>query len=562
MSSNNYIKWSDITREDVIKAIDNFHRYEVDCPKPRSTFLFYKGKKLPAKHIRGMAYKVHFGKEISKLDYSGGIETKRFFERLGFEVRYTGNTKQHNKETTSEIQNYKSETNIDKNMKLVISQKNTSKTEKGIKIGLYLQTYNLYGQSSLFNKTMDKIRDSDIDILVFPEFCYVPFANEFIGSDWADNGDAVFLCKKAIELSQSIQCAVIVCNQDRYGTIISIYANAFASEEETKTKYYIKHTQTDYSAFDFKDYKELSKELFEPIIYKGKRIGTTICYDCNHALFSRMYGINGVDIIINSTGGNVVYDKWYKYNKTRAIENNCFTFVTMGGDDLEEKSNSFVYGFAPSGKELIPTLLDGQKAEKLNIPGTIYIYDTFSNDGTSEEDRSINQTESVNKNIDILISENDIDGFIKSGYAISDNIRIVKNKGNTIVLCLINEDEIMKPEKVLKLLYSEKLKEIENKRYIIINHWDKLDYEFYKTKLSVVLKVRAMENYCAVILESDKYVKCFQCGHNRTAQVIQPENGKFGIDLKRTGGPETIWRNKQGMRKEWRTNFEWLIDSI
>lgn len=553
--------WSAITRDDVVKAIDNFYRYEVNCPKSRSTFLIYNGKKLPAKHIRGMAYKVHFGKEISKENYSGGIETKLFFEHLGFEVRYTGNTEQQSKETTSAIQNYESESKKCKDSNLVVPQKSISESEKGIKIGLYLQTYN-QGESGLFNKAMHKVRNSDIDILVFPEFSYIPFVNEFIQSDWANIDNADFLCKKAIELSQNIECAVIICNQDSFGTIISIYANAFASEKETKTKYYIKHTQTDYSAFDFKDYKELSKDLFEPIIYKGKRIGTTICYDCNHALFSRMYGINGVDIIINSTGGNVVYDKWYKYNKARAIENNCFTFVTMGGDDLRRKSNSFVYGFAPSGKELIPSLLNGQKAEKLNIPGTIYIYDTFSYDGTSEEDKSIEQAESVNKNIDILISKNDIDGFVKSGYYISDNIRIVKNKGNNIVLCLITEEEIMKPEKVLKLLYSEKLKEIENKRYIIINHWDKMDYEFYKTKLSVVLKVRAMENYCAVILDSDKFTKCFQCGQNRTSQVIQPENGKFGIDLKRTGGPETIWRNKQGMRKGWRTNFEWLINSI
>ena len=53
----------------------------------------------------------------------------------------------------------------------------------------------------------------------------------------------------------------------------------------------------------------------------------TICYDCNHALFSRMYGIYGIDLIINSTGGNVVYDKWFKYNKVRAIENECYTLV-------------------------------------------------------------------------------------------------------------------------------------------------------------------------------------------------------------------------------------------
>lgn len=131
--------WSAITRDDVIKAIDNFYRYEVDCPKSRSTFLIYNGKKLPAKHIRGMAYKVHFGKEISKEDYSGGIETKLFFERLGFEVRYTGNTKQHSNKTTTEIQNYKFGTKNDKDLKLVISQKNISESEEGIKIGLYIR---------------------------------------------------------------------------------------------------------------------------------------------------------------------------------------------------------------------------------------------------------------------------------------------------------------------------------------------------------------------------------------------------------------------------------------
>ena len=73
---------------------------------------------------------------------------------------------------------------------------------------------------------------------------------------------------------------------------------------------------------DFQSIKnpEIAKDLFDPILFKGYLIGMTICYDCNHALFSRMYGIYGIDLIINSTGGNVVYDKWFKYNKVRAIE--------------------------------------------------------------------------------------------------------------------------------------------------------------------------------------------------------------------------------------------------
>lgn len=87
------INWMDITREDVIKAIGVFHVENPEYPTPKSTFLIYNGKKLPAKHIRGMAYKVAYGKEISKNDFGGGMETVRFFERLGFEMFYTGTLK-------------------------------------------------------------------------------------------------------------------------------------------------------------------------------------------------------------------------------------------------------------------------------------------------------------------------------------------------------------------------------------------------------------------------------------------------------------------------------------
>ena len=78
------IDWNSITREHVLKAIDLFIKEEINYPGAKSTFLLYNGKKLPAKHIRGMAYKVAYGKEISKQEFSGGKETARFFEKLGF----------------------------------------------------------------------------------------------------------------------------------------------------------------------------------------------------------------------------------------------------------------------------------------------------------------------------------------------------------------------------------------------------------------------------------------------------------------------------------------------
>jgi hypothetical protein len=138
----------------------------------------------------------------------------------------------------------------------------------------------------------------------------------------------------------------------------------------------------------------------------------------------------------------------------------------------------------------------------------------------------------------------------------------LKKDDLNIIFCLLKEDEIFQAEKVLGLLYSQKIKGIENKRYILLNKYKNLDEELYRNKLSAILKVRAMENFCGVILESDKINNCYQTGFNRTAQVIESSNGFYRIDLTRTTGPEAIWKDKLGMKASWRKNFEWLIDEI
>lgn len=96
---------------------------------------------------------------------------------------------------------------------------------------------------------------------------------------------------------------------------------------------------------------------------------------CNHALFSRMYGIYGIDLIINSTGGNVVYDKWFKYNKVRAIENECYTLVTMGGDGSVENGHNYVFGFNKNGGRLSPVNLCGDSSKhKKEVFCSLYIH--------------------------------------------------------------------------------------------------------------------------------------------------------------------------------------------
>ena len=127
---------------------------------------------------------------------------------------------------------------------------------------MYLQTSDCDNEET-FAETMEYVRESEVDILVFPEFCWVPFVSVLENSDISDNDNLEKIYDECLMLSEQLGVA---------------------------------------------------ENLFAPVRYKDHLIGMTICYDCNHSLFSRMYGVQNVDIIINSTGGNVKYDKWYKYN--------------------------------------------------------------------------------------------------------------------------------------------------------------------------------------------------------------------------------------------------------
>lgn len=436
----------------------------------------------------------------------------------------------------------------------------------GLKIALYLQTEG-YKNEKDFNKAMDEVKNSDADILVFPENCYIPSINRLNYFDIRNPDDEDLITDICYGLSYYLGKAVIVSSEDAQGMIFSVFANAnantLANEPETDVKIYLKHTQTDFSPLDLDEYQNIAEELFEPIFFKGYHIGMTICYDCNHSIFSRIYGLQNVDIIINSTGGNIKDDKWFKYNKVRAIENNCYTFVTMGGIESDNNSKCRVYGFNPNGKDLLP---ENYKLDGTDTAGKIYFYDISRDNGTSEEDRFFNQRKGSKEYEDLVIPVKNVSETLKDAEKIDESIYIMQTENKhtkkyqiqNIVFFLVDGMDIMKPEIVLPLLYSDKIKSYKNKRYIIVNRHNQINDDFYRTKLSVTLKVRSMENFCAVILTSDKYNECYQCGHNRSSQVIVPVKGLFHIDLSRTGGPDTIWKNKA----IWRENIAWLINGV
>lgn len=83
------VNWSVVTKEHVEKAIKQFIEEKHSQPEPRSYYLEYEGRKLPAKYIRGMAYSIATGEDLNLYGFDGGEETVNFFTKYGYEVIQT-----------------------------------------------------------------------------------------------------------------------------------------------------------------------------------------------------------------------------------------------------------------------------------------------------------------------------------------------------------------------------------------------------------------------------------------------------------------------------------------
>ena len=81
--------WGQVTLEQVRRACEIYDSGAATPRRPaQRTFLLLNGRSYPAKFIRGLAYRLATGVELDpQRDYSGGMETVRFFKNLGLLTR-------------------------------------------------------------------------------------------------------------------------------------------------------------------------------------------------------------------------------------------------------------------------------------------------------------------------------------------------------------------------------------------------------------------------------------------------------------------------------------------
>ena len=173
-----------------------------------------------------------------------------------------------------------------------------------VKTIIYSPSEDMTDENTFF-ESMEAATEAGGDILIFPENVYTPY-NKFLNSVdilSADEYDTVLDC--LYEFCTELGCAAVFNATDDFGFNYSIFANPMAQSGETYNKLYLKHSASKLTCFDLEDYDKCICELFEPIIYRGRKIGLFSGEDIFLPHIFNRYGANGVDLMLGAYGLNM-----------------------------------------------------------------------------------------------------------------------------------------------------------------------------------------------------------------------------------------------------------------
>lgn len=184
-----------------------------------------------------------------------------------------------------------------------------------------------------YNVIAEKIEKKNIDLVVFPEM--------FISGNYCEGDNDIDTSKSILSLLKgaNFPCAILagfsnynpnykIDDKHQYGQW-AVYYNPNAKKGETEVKYYAKHSSFPVIAYEIPDYgTKWQKEFFTPIILNDYKIQVSLCHDSFFPLVTEKLEQNGMDMMINLTGWNVVKSKWHNVYMGKSCETNKLFLCT------------------------------------------------------------------------------------------------------------------------------------------------------------------------------------------------------------------------------------------
>ncbi len=187
------IDWSKVQTEHIEEAC-RLHDVEDNRPTSpaRTTFLIHNNKRYSAKFIRGLAYKIATEIELRSEDYSGGLETMRFFNALGFLVEHNGTITDGVHENGSDqkpiAQNLTFLKTTDQKADTTTKKENSSsgKTQKDFLFKLLKQRFGCVVNEAKFDwlKVPDSVSKNDVFDEIYDNLVSIRGHNNFSTSDY------------------------------------------------------------------------------------------------------------------------------------------------------------------------------------------------------------------------------------------------------------------------------------------------------------------------------------------------------------------------------------------
>ncbi|QWG44698.1 hypothetical protein EXW31_10515 [Bacillus mycoides] len=404
----------------------------------------------------------------------------------------------------------------------------------------YYDGKHTYNYKQIYEKIVDITLEHPADLVVFPE--------AFI---WG-NEDV----NECIEMTKSIS---INCNtpvlmgvSSEFGTEEAYFYNP-TNEDETEWKLYAKHSSAEKVAFEGEYDEEDLEQLYKPILLNGKQIQVCICHDMFYPLLMERLEQEGMDILINLTGGNVRMSKWTNILKGRSIEMKGTVLCTMAYQS-EENQKSERIGYH-NGQRLQPifTQGDGSKEHAFSI-FDIEHHSFIDEDEPSYSNKKYSEFTVSRTEGDCIVSNNELVAKLPIVKRYDHSLRVEKGKERIHVhACSIDE--------LYERTYVYRAPRVVNDHEVFIYFCDEEVERDEASDMLKLLKLRVIENRIAAVIVAPNFMIGAKTNQCKDVQLF--EGDTIGFNLRNMKGFDSVYVKSPsktgGLNLKFKEDYEALI---
>lgn len=380
-----------------------------------------------------------------------------------------------------------------------------------------------FSYEKLLEQVLKIVEKKPVDLIVFPEgFSKAENEEHALGfADW---------------IVENVKKPIICGFSFQDGTERAIYVNEEPAKGETDDSIFIKHSTAKKLSFELEDDDLADMQIYEPIILNGQKIQVYICHDMFFPLVTETLEQEGLDILINLTGGNVKMSKWCNVLNGRSIELDTTVLCTMANRTyMKQPSDRIGY---KSGKRL--------KANyKLGNGGKTHAFSLFSTDDplieevaaeTLYSDKLYTQfTVGINAEADYTVDLKNINAYSSKLKDLGEDdatMHLIKD-GESVYIHLAHYDYL------LDRTHFYKQSKAEEGHHIVIYL---SEHPVDKETTIAMMKLRAIENRIGCIVVADNLFIAAKTNRYKDIQLFKATDNKIGFDLQFMQGINSLFQ--------------------